>query len=278
MEEFEIEVEGKGQSAFNKSCGLAFSDIKNGISAVSIWSILGWQDIKQRYARSVLGPFWLTISTAIMVAALGFLYASLLGQEIKSFIPHVGAGLIVWTFLSTIILDSALVFTSSEGMIKQIRMPLTVHVCRMVWRNVMIFAHNAVILLCLLYLIPEINVLDLLSIPLAVFLIALNGLWLGLVIGIVCTRFRDVSQILTNLVQVLFFVTPIFWKPELLADRGWIAEYNPAYHFIELVRSPLVGGGVPEASWLISSLITLGGFILAMIMLMKYRSRVAYWL
>jgi ABC-2 type transport system permease protein len=278
MQEFEYGVEGDGESVISKSLGLAIDDIKDGLKAVPIWSVLGWQDIKQRYRRSVLGPFWLTISTAIMVTALGFLYAELLGQEVADFIPHVGAGLIVWTFLSTMILESAIVFTNSEGIIKQIRMPLTVHVCRMVWRNVMIFAHNAVILLCLLYLIPEINIIELLTIPFGVFLIALNGLWIGLVIGVICTRFRDVAQILANVVQVLFFVTPIFWKPELLANRGWIAEYNPAYHFIELIRSPLVGGGIPESSWLITSSITLAGFIVAIAVLAKYRSRVAYWL
>jgi ABC-2 type transport system permease protein len=278
MQEFEYGVEGDGESVISKSLGLAIDDIKDGLKAVPIWSVLGWQDIKQRYRRSVLGPFWLTISTAIMVTALGFLYAELLGQEVADFIPHVGAGLIVWTFLSTMILESAIVFTNSEGIIKQIRMPLTVHVCRMVWRNVMIFAHNAVILLCLLYLIPEINIIELLTIPFGVFLIALNGLWIGLVIGVICTRFRDVAQILANVVQVLFFVTPIFWKPELLVNRGWIAEYNPAYHFIELIRSPLVGGGIPESSWLITSSITLAGFIVAIAVLAKYRSRVAYWL
>jgi lipopolysaccharide transport system permease protein len=276
MQEFEY---GKiNDSSFVNSFKLAIFDIKNGVNAVTIWSVLGWQDIKQRYRRSVLGPFWLTISTAIMVAALGFLYANLLGQNVVEFIPHVGGGLIVWTFLSTLILESSTVFTSSEGMIKQIKMPLTVHVCRMVWRNVMIFAHNAVILVCLLYLVPEINIIDLLTIPLAVFLMALNGLWLGLVLGVVCTRFRDVAQILNNFVQVLFFVTPVFWKPELLANRAWIAELNPAYHFIELVRSPLVGSGIPEHSWLITLSITLVGFIVAAVVLAKYRSRVAYWL
>lgn len=278
MQEFEYGKEDEGTSAFKVGFKLAISDINKGVKSATIWSVLGWQDIKQRYRRSVLGPFWLTISTAIMVAALGFLYASLLGQEVKEFIPHVGIGLIIWTFLSTLVLESSIVFTSSEGMIKQIRMPLTVHVCRMVWRNVMVFAHNAVILICLLFLIPEINMLDLLTIPFAVFLMALNGLWIGLVLGVVCTRFRDVSQILTNFVQVLFFVTPVFWKPELLADRAWIAEYNPAYHFIELVRSPMVGGGIPEHSWLITISITLVGFIVAIAVLAKYRSRVAYWL
>jgi ABC-type polysaccharide/polyol phosphate export permease len=278
MQEFEFGKEDENTSAFKTAFKLALADIKNGVKAVPIWSVLGWQDIKQRYRRSVLGPFWLTISTAIMVSALGVLYAELLGQNIENFIPHVGAGLIVWTLLSTLILESATIFVNSEGIIKQIKMPLTVHVCRMVWRNIMIFAHNVVILLCLLYFIPSLIIMDLLTIPLGVFLIALNGVWIGLVVGIICTRYRDVTQILTSLVLIMFYVTPIFWKPELLVERGWIAQYNPAYHFIELIRSPLLGHGVPGNSWLIALSITFFGFFLAIIILAKYRSRVAYWL
>jgi len=257
---------------------LAFQDLLGGVNKASIWSVLGWQDIKQRYRRSMLGPFWLTISSTIMVAALGLLYATLLGQSIQEFIPHVAAGLLVWIFLSTMILEGCTVFISSEGIIKQIRLPLTVHVCRMVWRNVMIFLHNIVILLCVLYFVPQINILDLLTIPVAILFIALNGIWLGVVLGVFCTRFRDIHQIISNFVQILFFVTPIFWKPELLEDRGWIAIYNPAYHFIELVRSPLLGKGIPVFSWSVTMLLTTVGFMLAFVMLAHYRHRVAYWL
>ncbi|WP_432472031.1 ABC transporter permease [Amphritea sp. HPY] len=257
---------------------LALRDLLGGINKASIWSVLGWQDIKQRYRRSVLGPFWLTISSAIMVAALGILYATLLGQSIQEFIPHVAAGLLVWTFLSTMILEGCTVFIASEGLIKQIRLPLTVHVCRMVWRNVMIFLHNIVILFCVLYFVPEVNIPDLLSIPFSIFLIALNGIWLGIVLGVLCTRFRDIHQIITNFVQILFFLTPIFWKPELLQDRGWVAVYNPAFHFIELVRSPLMGNGIPVFSWGVVTALTVAGFMFAYVLLARYRHRVAYWL
>ncbi len=278
MDELSIEPLEARQRVKESSYTLALRDLLGGVNKASIWNILGWQDIKQRYMRSVLGPFWLTISSAILVAALGVLYATLLGQSIEEFIPHVAGGLLVWTFLSTMILEGCTVFIASEGIIKQIRLPLTVHVCRMVWRNVIIFLHNAVILLCVLYFVPEVDIAHLLTIPVAILVIAFNGIWIGIVLGVLCTRFRDIHQIITNFVQILFFLTPIFWKPELLQDRGWVANYNPAYHFIELVRSPLLGNGIPVFSWSVIMLLTVAGFILAYFMLARYRHRVAYWL
>ena len=55
-------------------------DILTGMCSLRIWGTLGWHDIKQRYRRSVLGPFWFTLSTAIMVGVLGALYSSILNQ------------------------------------------------------------------------------------------------------------------------------------------------------------------------------------------------------
>jgi ABC-type polysaccharide/polyol phosphate export permease len=61
------------EKTWRASFMLAMKDIKQGVFiSLPIWNMLAWQDIKQRYRRSVIGPFWLTISTAIMVFSLGF--------------------------------------------------------------------------------------------------------------------------------------------------------------------------------------------------------------
>lgn len=257
---------------------LAWADLIQGCMSYPIWGMLGWQDIRQRYRRSVLGPFWLTISTAIMVGALGFVYSTLFKQTLSSYLPFIGVGLIVWTLISTIFGEACSVFIGAEGMIKQLRLPLTVHVCRMVWRNIIIFGHNAVILLIIYVLYGTGWHLNLLTIPLAVLLFSLNGLAIGLVLGVFCTRFRDIVQIVANIVQLIFFATPIMWRPEVLGDRGWIADYNPAYHFIELIRAPLLGEALPTTSWLVASLVTLVGLAIALTSLTRFRHRVAYWL
>ena len=256
----------------------AWRDFTGGFKSFSIWGVLGWQDIKQRYRRSVLGPFWLTISTAIMVAALGFLYAGIFNQNVSEYIPLVGVGLIVWSLISSIVNESPTVFVAAEGMIKQIRLPLTVHVCRMVWRNIIIFAHNCIILFVIFFYFGKGWHLDLLTLPLALLAIAINGVSAGIVLGIFCTRYRDLAQIVANIVQLTFFITPIMWDPKVLADRKWIADINPIFHFIELMRAPILGNAFPSTSWIAVIFTTLVMLLLALLSLTRFRHRVAYWL
>lgn len=243
----------------------------------TIWLVLGWLDIKQRYRRSVLGPFWLTISTSIMVAALGLVYSGLFKQALESYLPYLAVGLIVWTLLSSLLNESCAVFTAAESMIKQVRLPLTVHVMRMVWRNLIIFFHNAVVLIVVVMFFSKGLSLSLLSIPFALLIIAINGLWIGLILGTFCSRFRDISPIVMNFTQLLFFITPIFWHREALVEREWLVQFNPIHHFIEIVRTPILNSTLAVESWSIVGLITIFLGFSAFVVLNKYRHRVAYW-
>lgn len=258
----------------------ALRDVRDGVSAYPIWALLGWQDIKQRYRRSVIGPFWITISTAVMVVMLGVLYAGLFNQPLAHYLPFVGVSLVAWALVSTILNEACTVFIVSESMIKQVRAPLTVHVCRMVFRNLLIFGHNAVILLAIYLLFWKPPTWQLALVPLAIAVYALNGVWVGIVLGTLCARFRDIPPIMQNIVQVLFFLTPIMWQPQLLEARGmdWIARLNPLHHFLEILRAPLLGYPFPLASWLTVAACSLAGAMLALATLRRCRHRVAYWL
>src|SRR5206468_5355454 len=97
------------------------------------------------YRRSMLGPFWLTASTAIMVVALGFVYSKIFDIPLAEFIPFVSVGLLIWSFISTIVIEAGSLFTGSESYIKQIRLPYSLYVYRFIWSKVIIFAHNFII-------------------------------------------------------------------------------------------------------------------------------------
>ena len=128
----------------------ARADLGDGLRRWELWGTLGWHDIRQRYRRSTLGPFWLTISMGVMVGTLGFVYAELFGHTLADYLPHLALGLIAWSFISTPILDGCNIFIGSEGVIRQLRAPLSVHVFRLLWRNLIILAHNMVIYVVLL--------------------------------------------------------------------------------------------------------------------------------
>ena len=256
---------------------LAFLDIVAGARAPNLWRVLGWQDIRQRYRRSKLGPFWLTISTGVLVGSLGVLYAALFKVEVANYLPFVAVGFLVWGLVSGLINDGCAAFIGAGTIIKQVELPLSVHVYRVVWRNLIIFAHNAVIfvIVAVVFSIWP-GWTGLLAVP-GLVLLCLNGVWIGLLLGLVSARFRDVPQIAASVTQVAFFLTPIIWKPELLPDRAMVLDLNPFFHFVEVVRAPLLGHAPEIASWLATLGITLGGGLVTFVMYRRYRWRIAYW-
>ena len=268
----------------SKTMGMAFNDLVRGWGQYELWLQLGWQDIKQRYRRSTLGPLWITIATGVMALALGLLYSMLFQIEIREFLPHVTVGFIVWGFISGCVKDGANVFIENEGLIKQLPSALSVHVYRLVWRQLLFFAHNVVIwvLLVIIFRIP-LTWQTLLAVP-AMLLLVLNGVWVTMLFGIIATRFRDVAPLLEALVQLLFYVTPIVWTTQTLKEQGGdvakralLAEINPLYHYLEIVRAPMIDQPVAAYHWGIVGICTLIGLGVTLLAMRQMRFRVPYW-
>ncbi len=256
----------------------AWRDIVEGIALWRLWFRLGWNDILQKYRRSVLGPFWLTASTATMVVALGVLYAKLFNERIDDFIPFFCAGLLVWNLIASYLTEGGTLFTGSESYIKQIRLPYSMYVYRSSWAKLIIFAHNFIIYIgVLIYFQIWPGVISLLAIP-GLMLVVLNGTIVSFSIGIVSARFRDIPQLIASLVQILFFLTPIFWKPELLKGHAYITDFNPFFHLLEIVREPLLGNLPSTTNYLAVMLLTLINLAIASAFFSRFRARIAYWI
>ncbi|GAB3701288.1 galactan export ABC transporter permease subunit Wzm/RfbD [Saccharopolyspora tripterygii] len=263
----------------------AFKDISDAFNQRQLWAHLGWQDIKQRYRRSVIGPLWITISMAVTVTALGLLYSQLFGQPLEKHLPYLAVGFIVWGFIGNCVNDGSEVFISNEGLIKQLPAPVSIHVLRLLWRQVLFFAHNLAVYFVLLLIFPKpLSLLSLMAIP-AFALIAINGAWVILVVGTISTRFRDIPPVTQSIVQLMFFMTPIVWNYDefrasenpAIAERAKLAEINPFMHFLEIIRQPMLGTPIAWHHWLVCGVITVVGWALALIVLRNYRSRVSYW-
>jgi lipopolysaccharide transport system permease protein len=256
----------------------AWQDLVEGIALWRLWLRLGWNDIVQRYSRSVLGPFWLTASMAVMVVALGVLYSQLFNQRIDDFLPFFCVGLLVWNLISSYLIEGGTLFTGSESYIKQIRLPYSMYVYRSSWAKLIIFAHNFVIYLgVLIYFQIWPGATSLLAVP-GLMLVVLNGTIASLTIGIVSARFRDIPQIVASVVQILFFITPIFWKPESLKGHAYVKDFNPFYHLLEIVRAPLLGNIPEAASYWAVLLLTLINVAIAFAFFSRFRARIAYWI
>ena len=256
----------------------AWADIVDGLNMFPLWGRLGWTDIQQRYRRSILGPLWLTISMATIIGALGFLYASLFKIELATYLPFLTIGFVLWQMISGIILDGCTVFVSAEGVIKQVNLPFSLHVYRVLWRNFLTFLHNAVVILAIIVMFDVPfgwkNLLFLAGLAVLI----LNGVWVTLLLGLLCARFRDLNPTIGSIVQLSFFVTPIIWSPDLIPDKKFILALNPFFHFVESVRAPLMGDVVPVETWLVLIGIAVVGWAVVIPSLGIMKRQLVYWL
>jgi ABC-type polysaccharide/polyol phosphate export permease len=190
-----------------------------------------------------------------------------------------GTSFVVWGLISSIVLESCSVFISAEGYLRQVPMPKSVFVHRMLVRNAVIFVHNLAILppLFLIFQVPVSWTL-LLGL-LGIALIMVNGVWVGLLLGTICARFRDMPQIISSLMQVVFYLTPVMWRPTQLPQRlAWLSNLNPFQCFLDIVRDPLLGHLPSLLAWKVAGAVTIGGFALATLFFSRFRARIVFWL
>ncbi|MDF1756582.1 MAG: ABC transporter permease [Verrucomicrobiales bacterium] len=241
--------------------------------------LIARKSIKYRYRRSALGPFWITLTQAVYVLALVFVFGKLFPQGGPGFVPYVASGVILWSFISTSIQASSQVFVQRKAAILDGDLHYLTHVFEVIFENALIFAHNAVILIIvvLLYQVP-VSVLDIPAMLLGLLLIAVNLVGIGAILGILTARYRDLEPLVVSGLQILFFATPIMWKPEFIGESSGLVKFNPVHHWLSTIREQLTGGDFQFAS----VLVTLGTGILscltAYLLFVKFHRKIASWL
>jgi ABC-type polysaccharide/polyol phosphate export permease len=241
---------------------------------------LGWSDIRLRYRRSILGPWWLTIGMAINIGIIGLIFGKIFNISLSYYFPYVAIGIVLWNFIVGCITEGCLSFISADAIIKQLPIPLKVHILRVFWRNIVILGHSFLILpIVLIFSQSNLNWNILYIVP-SLIIFFINILWIIILLSILCTRYRDLPQIVSSAVQVFFYVTPIMWVPQMLESKKYlfVLEFNPLFHLIQIVRNPLLGEQIPQASWVISICLAFVGLIISQFLYLRYRKRIAFWL
>lgn len=256
---------------------LALDDVVGGFKARRIWMLLARMDIRQRYRRSILGPFWITLSMVAFILGIGPLYSHLLGRRSEEFIPYLAMGVITWSLILGMVVEGAGAFAAAENLVRSVKLPYTVHILRAQQRVLTIFAHNLVAFLPFaIYLGIHPQWTWLAAIP-GVGLIVLAAVPTALMLGILSVRFRDLQQMITSIMQLAFFMTPIFWEVELLKERTYIADYNPFHILLETVRRPIVEGIPPPIIYLKAGILIAILYAVAVPFFIRYRRRLAFW-
>lgn len=264
----------------SKSIFIAVDDFKECYIKSYLAFMLGWQDIKQRYRRSKLGPFWITISMGVMIAMIGLIFGQVMNNPMQEYLPFLAIGIIFWNFISSSVMEGGTSFIDGQGMIRQLNLPLTLYPTRVIWRNIIILGHNFLIVPVAMLVVGKGITWNLLWMIPGFVVLVVNVFWISLFLGVLCTRFRDMPQIVSSLLQVLFYLTPVIWMPGALTGKTkvMILDPNPVYHLIELVRAPILGQIPSLLNWTVSLSMCVCGLLISFAFFGSYRKRIAYWL
>src|SRR5262249_35612064 len=231
----------------------AAQDIVRGFLKWRLWGRLGWLEVRRRYRRTVIGPFWSTISLAAYVIAVGSVGAGLWNQNIQQYLPFLVSGMLVWMVISTIGTESCALFLSRSLPFLHFSFDYSILAYALIWRNFITFLHNLIVyILVVVVLAPNLVTPSLLLAIPGIVLVLSIGTWFALLCGMFCLRFRDTSQLITSIMQIAIFVTPIFWPADTLKGilpQLIFVELNPLYHIVDVVRAPLLGKVPAPASY-----------------------------
>lgn len=257
----------------------ALEDCREGASRVRLWWLLGLTDVRQRYSRSRLGQFWITLSMAVFILGIGWVNAGLFRASVGQTIPALACAYVVWTLISGVLADSTTAFVQAAGFLRQQALPRTVFMLRVMVRHAIAGAHNLVILPPVFLwfgLAPGWETLTALP-GLAILVVALFGL--GLFLAVLAARFRDCPLIVQNLLQIGLFISPVFWRPEQLPrDRADLLLFNPFAVLMGLVVDPLLGRMPPSEQWGAGLLIAVTSIAAGLVVFARFRARLVYWL
>ncbi len=255
----------------------ALRDIREGFRLSPVWGYLALRDIRARYRRTLLGPFWIAGGTVFTSIGLALVFGGLFGQPLEVAVPYIASGIIAFTFIAALSFDANAVMINAAPTIKALPLPHTFHLWRFAANAILVFLHNLVAFILLVLVITRAVPLSLVLIP-ALMLVAAASLAWGFVISMVSARFRDVQYMLIYVSLLAFFLTPIFWRlSDLPPARQSLMRMNPFLYMVELARKPMLGELPTAADWGVTAGVLATGLIVGFLTFMKSRRRLVFW-
>ena len=262
-----------------RSAAAGLRDLVMGAHRWRLWYLIGSGEMRRRFARARLGQFWIMLSSAISVSMMGLVWAYLWNQPVRELLPFVGVSMTVWQFLSAVLNDSTMAFPQYSHYFLNQYMPASTIIYAVLYKNVATFFLNMIFpLAVIIFFGGAVTAYSLLSVV-GLFLVIVWCVSIGYALAILCARFRDIVQVVSSLLQVAFFVTPVLWKPEFLPPQAhYFVTYNPFAPLLAVVRDPLLGRPLSWDVWLTACAIVLATLVCVLPFVGRFCRRLVYWL
>lgn len=196
--------------------------------------------LRHRFSRSKLGPLWVILNSVIYITTLSFIFSNVFGDDFDKTLLYIATGIIFWNYMSTSLMDCCNAYIENISGIQNTTTPLLSYPLRSLSINFLYLVLNLIFLSIIALLFGDIGLFNLFGFLVGLILLCVNVSILGIFLSLLSARFRDTPFLISNLLQVMFFATPIIWSLDNLKQRIFILELNPFFLLIELIRAPLL--------------------------------------
>lgn len=250
----------------------------DGVRQWRVWMFWGWLDVVRAHRRSSLGPLWITLSLLLNIATVGVIFSFLWKKELSEYIPYFTSGMIVWALFNGALEASFLIYVNRAlSYLRSARISPSLYILSGGVEAIIVFTYNLLAYILIAFIFPpQIGAVLLLIFPALLFYL-INMYWSSLLLGLICLRYRDMVPILKSLMRIAFFLTPVFWQKEMLDRWQFLVDFNPFYHFIAILREPLLGHAPPMMSWWVVLGVTAVGLTISLLAHRKLAHRLPFW-
>jgi ABC-type polysaccharide/polyol phosphate export permease len=267
------------RQSFVSELAAAGQDFVRSFGQWPLWKTLAFNDILSRYRGSVLGPFWITMTTAAFVLGISLVYGSLMHVATEKYVPWMATGVVIWNTIALTINEGSDAYIFSSAIIRAGSLPLPIFVWRVIFRNVLNFGHQLIVIVGVALWFHYLLKINLPMALVGVFLVIINISWMAFFSAIAAARFRDIQQVISTLLQLIFFISPVIWIPnEMRGARSVLLIANPFYHLLEVLRDPLLGLPTPPQSIILLLALSLAGWLVTFVLYASVRRRIVHYL
>tara|TARA_X000000950_G_scaffold289180_1_gene410502 strand:- start:5477 stop:6268 length:792 start_codon:yes stop_codon:yes gene_type:complete len=260
---------------------LAKNDLKETFKRNQLCFELAWTEVRLRYTRTIIGPFWETISLGILLFTLSYLWSKLWGAQVSEYLPYLVSGMVMWRFINSMLNDGCQVYMKSDYIYRSIPLPWSVMALKHLYAGGFLFIHHFPMII-VANIIFDVNflTLNLLYLFYTIPIIALTSYSTTIILGCLTARYRDVQSLVSSLLSVMIFFTPIFWTIDQMGEIGrkFVVMPNLIYHYIEIFRQPMLGNSPTNLNLFITFLATFTLFLISLFVLNKYKKKIIFWL
>jgi lipopolysaccharide transport system permease protein len=261
-----------------QSLRTALADVRAGLAMHRVWLALAQEDIGDQHRRTTLGPLWLLVNYLCFAGTFIFVFHRG-ASPIHNYPAYVAPGLLVWFYMMEVINNGIALFVREEGFIKGTTLPLTVYVMRMTMQSMIRTGYALLGCVFVLWASGIMMTPLWLWSALVLLVIALITPAVVTVFAFLGAFFPDCQYIVTNVMRVGMFLTPVFWVYDHAGGIQHLFYYwNPFTYFLAIVREPIVSGTMPAEPLLVCAAIGLAFWALALVLLGRFRRDVAFLL